>query len=78
MKKRYNIIDQGSQLHIIYKSNQRKQKMENVSYQELLQLAYERINEKLFEEELTNEQFAQLTLKEIEIWNKIQIERKCE
>lgn len=52
--------------------------MENVSYQELLQLAYERINEKLFEEELTNEQFAQLTLKEIEIWNKIQIERKCE
>lgn len=51
--------------------------MENVSYQELLQLAYERINQKLFDEKLTEEQFAQLTIKEIEIWNEIQIERKC-
>lgn len=46
--------------------------MENVSYQELLQLAYERINEKLFDENLTEQQFAQLTKKEIEIWNEIQ------
>lgn len=51
--------------------------MENVSYQELLQLAYERINQKLFDEKLTEEQFAQLTIKEMEIWNEIQIERKC-
>lgn len=46
--------------------------MENVSYQELLQLAYERINEKLFDEKLTDEQFAQLTKKEIEIFKEIQ------
>lgn len=45
--------------------------MENVSYQELLQLAYERINEKLFDEKLTDEQFSQLTKKEIEIWKEI-------
>lgn len=50
----------------------RENKMENVSYQELLQLAYERINEKLFDENLTEQQFAQLTKKEIEIWNEIQ------
>lgn len=46
--------------------------MKNVSYQELLQLAYERINEKLFDEKLTDEQFAQLTIKEIEIFKEIQ------
>ena len=46
--------------------------MENVSYQEILQFAYERINEKLFDEKLTDEQFAQLTIKEMEIWNEIQ------
>lgn len=46
--------------------------MQNLSYQEILQLAYERINEKLFDEKLTDEQFAQLTIKEIEIWKEIQ------
>lgn len=77
MKKWYNIIDEVIQTHLFYRSNQRRQNMEKVSYQELLQLAYERINQKLFDEKLTEEQFAQLTIKEIEIWNEIQIERKC-
>ena len=45
--------------------------MENVTYQEILHLAYERINEKLFDEKLTDEQFAQLTIKEIEIWKEM-------
>lgn len=46
--------------------------MKKVSYQEILQLAYERINEMLFDEKLTDEQFAQLTKKEIEIWDEMQ------
>lgn len=52
--------------------------MENVSYQEILQLAYERINEKLFEEKLTDEQFAHLALKEIEIWDEMQKNKQKE
>lgn len=52
--------------------------MEKVSYQELLQLAYERINEKLYDEKLTDEQFAQLTIKEIEIWKEIQNHAKTQ
>ena len=51
--------------------------MENVSYQELLQLAYERINERLFDEKLNDEEFAQLTKKEIEIWKEIQNHAKA-
>lgn len=52
--------------------------MENVSYQELLQLAYERINEKLFDEKLNDEEFAQLTIKEIEICKEMQNHAKTE
>lgn len=52
--------------------------MEKVSYQELLQLAYERINEKLFDEKLTDEQFAHLAIQEIEIWKEIQNHAKAQ
>ena len=63
MKMWYNIIVQRTK---------GDKKMKNVSYQELLQLAYERINEKLFEEKLTDEHFSQLAIKEIEIWDEMQ------